>query len=184
MSSWHNWAGNQTAEPLAIDRPGDEDALAAVVKGAAARGVAVKAVGTGHSFTGAAVTDGRLVVLDRMNCVLDVDTDRYRVTVEAGITLAALNDLLDDRGLAMPNLGDIAYQTVAGATSTATHGTGAQFPGLAAQIVGLRIVAGDGSVVSCSPDDEAEVFRCARVGIGALGVVSAVTLQLVPAFHL
>src|SRR5262249_43483277 len=86
-------------------------------------------------------------------------------------------------GLAMPNLGDIAYQTVAGATSTATHGTGAQFPGLAAQIVGLRIVAGDGSVVSCSPDDEAEVFRCARVGIGALGVVSAVPLHRVPACH-
>jgi L-gulono-1,4-lactone dehydrogenase len=183
MSEWRNWAGNQTASPVAVDHPADEDELVAIVKQAAAQGVPVKAVGTGHSFTGTAVTDGRLVRLDRYGRVLDVDTDRYRVTVQAGITLEHLNEVLDGRGLAMPNLGDIAYQTVTGATATATHGTGARLPGLAAQIVGLRIVTGDGSVVSCSADDEPEVFHCARVGVGALGLVSTVTLQLVPAFH-
>jgi L-gulonolactone oxidase len=183
-ASWRNWAGNQTAVPAAIDHPGEEDELVAVVKQAASAGVTVKAVGAGHSFTGAAVTAGRQVVLDRYRKVLDVDTDRYRVTVQGGIRLAELNDVLDKRGLAMPNLGDIVYQTVTGATSTATHGTGALLPGLAAQIVAMRIVAGDGTVVACSPEEEPEVFRCARVGVGALGIVSTLTLQLVPAFHL
>jgi len=95
-----------------------------------------------------------------------------------------LNPALDDRGLALPNLGDIAYQTVAGATATATHGTGARLPGLAAQVVAVRIVTGDGSVVACSAAEEPEVFHAARVGVGALGIVSTLTLQLVPASHL
>jgi FAD-linked oxidoreductase len=184
MSAWRNWAGNQTAAPVAVDHPGDEDEIVAAVKQAAAHGITVKAAGTGHSFTGAAVTDGRLLLLDRYTGVLDVDTERYRATVQAGITLQALNEALEERGLAMANLGDIAYQTVAGATSTATHGTGVTLPGLAAQIVAMRIVTGDGSVVSCSADEEPEVFHCARVGVGALGIVSTVTLQLVPSFHL
>jgi FAD-linked oxidoreductase len=182
--TWQNWAGNQTARPIAVDHPADEEELVASVKQAATLGHTVKAVGAGHSFTGAAVADGRLVMLDRYQRVLDIDTDRYQVTVQAGLTLEELNVVLDERGLAMPNLGDIAYQTVAGAMSTATHGTGAQRRGLAAQIVAMRIVAADGSVVACSADDEAEVFHAARVGVGALGLVSTLTLQLVPAFHL
>jgi L-gulonolactone oxidase len=184
MSAWRNWAGNQTASPTAVDHPADEDEIVSIVKQAAAQGATVKAAGTGHSFTGAAVAEGHLLLLDRYARVLDVDTDRYRVTVQAGITLENLNEVVEDRGLAMPNLGDIAYQTVAGATSTATHGTGATLPGLAAQIVALRIVAGDGSVVSCSADEEPDVFHSARVGVGALGIISTVTLQLVPSFHL
>jgi L-gulonolactone oxidase len=184
VPAWRNWAGNQTAHPVAVDHPRDEDELVATVKQAAAQGHTVKAVGTGHSFTGVAVADGHLLVLDNYRRVLDVDTDRYRVTVEAGIRLDALNEELEARGLAMPNLGDIAYQTIAGATATATHGTGSAFPGLAAQIVGMRIVAADGSVIACSADEEPEVFHVARVGVGALGIVSTVTLQVVPAFHL
>ena len=89
-------------------------------------------------------------MLDRYSQVLSVDTERYQVTVQAGITLERLNLELDRRGLAMPNLGDIAYQTIAGATSTATHGTGARLTGLAGQIVGLRLVTADGSVMECS----------------------------------
>jgi L-gulonolactone oxidase len=182
--TWRNWARNQTARPEAVDHPATEDELAALVVEAAERGQRVKAVGSGHSFTDTAVTDGRLVVLDRYRRVLDVDTDRCRVTAEAGLRLEDLSDALDDRGLALPNLGDIAYQTVTGATATATHGTGARLPGLAAQIVGMRLVAGDGAVIECSADQEPEVFHAARVGVGALGLVSTVTLQAVPAFHL
>ncbi len=183
-ATWRNWAGNQTADPAAVDHPASEDELAALVGAAASAGQRVKAVGAGHSFTAAAVTDGRLLVLDRYAGVLDVDTDRFLATVQAGITLEALNEAIDDRGLAMPNLGDIVYQTVSGATATATHGTGATRQGLAAQIVGMRIVTGDGSVLACSADEEPEVLHCARVGVGALGIVSTLTLQLVPAFHL
>jgi L-gulono-1,4-lactone dehydrogenase len=182
--TWRNWARNQVARPAVIEHPTSEDDLVRLVKEAAAAGQRVKVVGAGHSFTDAAVTDGRLVVLDRYARVLDVDTRAYRVTVEAGIVLSALNDELDRRGLAMPNLGDIAYQTVAGATSTGTHGTGATLRGLAAQIVAMRIVTADGSVIACDADNEAEVFHCARVGIGALGIVSTVTIQVVPAFTL
>jgi FAD-linked oxidoreductase len=181
---WRNWAGNQQVRPFAIDHPATEEDLVALVKQAAVDGHPVKVVGAGHSFTDIALTTGRLVSLDRYARVLSFDTDRYRVTVQAGISLEQLNLELDRRGLAMPNLGDIAYQTVAGATSTSTHGTGARLTGLADQIVGLRLVTADGSIVSCSADEEPEVFRVARVGLGALGIVSTVTLQVVPAFAL
>jgi L-gulono-1,4-lactone dehydrogenase len=182
--TWQNWARNQEMRPVAIDHPSSEDELTAVVKEAAAAGQRVKVVGSGHSFTDIAVTTGRLVVLDRYDGVLDVDTERYLVTVQAGITIAQLNVELDRRGLAMPNLGDIAYQTIAGATSTATHGTGVRLTGLAAQIVAMRIVTADGGVIACSATEEPEVFHVARVGLGALGIVSTVTLQVAPAFRL
>ena len=182
--TWRNWARNQVGRPAAFVHPSSEDELCRAVKDAATAGKTIKAVGAGHSFTGAALTDGHLVVLDNYARVLDIDTVNYRVTVQAGITLAALNDELDRRGLAMPNLGDIAYQTVAGATSTGTHGTGAALRGLAAQIVAMRIVTGDGSVIACDAENEPEVFHCARVGLGSVGIVSTVTLQVVPAFTL
>ncbi len=182
--TWRNWAGNQTAEPVAVDHPSTEDELVAVVKQAAADGHRVKVPGTGHSFTGIAVTDGRLVQLDRYRQVLEVDTDRRRVTVQAGITLHELSVALEARGLALPNLGDIDVQTVAGATSTATHGTGARRQGIAAQIVGMRLVTGDGTVVEASAEEHPDVLHVARVGLGALGVISTVTLAVVPAFHL
>jgi FAD-linked oxidoreductase len=181
---WTNWAGNQSARPASIDRPTTEDQLVTVVQQAAREGRAVKVVGTGHSFTGIAVTDGRLVVLDHLTKVLAIDPQARRVTVQAGIPLAKLNDELDRRGLALPNLGDIAEQTVAGATSTGTHGTGLRLPGLAAGIVGLRIVLADGRVVDCSAIEEPELFHCARVGLGALGIVATITLAVVPAFNL
>src|SRR6186997_67747 len=104
---WRNWARNQQVRPFAIDHPATEEDLVAVVKQAAVDGHPVKVVGAGHSFTDIALTTGRLVSLDRYTRVLGFDTDRYRVTVQAGITLAQLNLELDRRGLAMPNLGDI-----------------------------------------------------------------------------
>jgi len=154
------------------------------VREAAAAGERVKVVGSGHSFTGIALTDGRLVKLDRYSRVLAADGARQRVTVEAGITLRQLNEELAARGLALPNLGDIEYQTISGAIATATHGTGERFQGIASQVVGMRLATGDGSVIECSDDSEAELLHCARVGLGALGIVSTVTLQCVPAFNL
>ena len=126
-------------------------------------------VGSGHSFTDIACTDGHLVDLDRYNRVLAVDPEARTATVQAGIRLEDLNVHLDRRGLALPNLGDIAYQTIAGATSTSTHGTGPSLTGLAGQIVAMRLVLADGSAVDCSPTEEPELFHCARVGLGALG---------------
>jgi L-gulono-1,4-lactone dehydrogenase len=155
-----------------------------LVKEAATRGQHIKVVGAGHSFTDIACTDGLLIRLDDYGRVLDADRDEGRVTVQAGIRLSALNPALAARGLALPNLGDIAYQSIAGAISTGTHGTGANLGGLASQVIGLQLITPEGSVVSCSAAEEPDVFQAARVGLGALGVLSTVTLRCVPAFSL
>ena len=183
-TSWSNWAGNQVCAPTAIRRPTTEAELVAIVRDAARTGQRVKCVGAGHSFTPIACTDGVMVDLSGYGRLLHTDPETRRVTVEAGITLAALCDVLDERGLALENMGDIAYQSIAGATSTATHGTGWHFGNLSSRIVGMRLIAGDGSVVECTADENPDVLAAARVGIGALGIVSTVTLEAVPAFRL
>lgn len=182
--SWRNWAGNQHASPIAIHRPKTEEEIASVVAHAAARGERVKAFGSGHSFTAIAVSDSHLLDLSDYGRVLDVDQQRGLVTVQAGIKLSKLCEELHARGLAMEDMGDVAYQSIAGATSTGTHGTGATFGCIPTQIRAMRIVVGDGSVLQCSADENPEVFQAARVGIGALGIVSTITLQCSPAFNL
>ncbi|MFM7537686.1 MAG: D-arabinono-1,4-lactone oxidase [Acidimicrobiales bacterium] len=181
---WRNWARNQRAVPASTSRPASEEELAAAVRRAADHGRVVRVAGSGHSFTDTVVTDGELILLDRYGEVLAVDPSAMTVTVQAGIPLHRLNAALLARGLALPNLGDIDRQTIAGAIATATHGTGVRHHGIASQVVGLRLVAGDGRIVACTAEQEPEVFHCARVGLGALGVVSTVTLAVVPAFHL
>jgi len=179
--SWRNWAGNQRTHPARTVVARDAGEVADAVKAAARDGLRVKALGSGHSFTGVAVTDG--VALHVPSAGLTVNGDGL-ATVAAGMTLRELNAGLWARGRALPNLGDIDAQTVAGAISTGTHGTGARLPGLAAQVRGLEIVLADGSLVSCSGVEHPEIFAAARVGLGALGVLVTVTLQTVPAFRL
>lgn len=181
---WRNWAGNQTCVPSSIVRPTSEDELVELVRREHQAGRRVKVVGSGHSFTDVAVTDGVLVDLSHYEKVTGWDPDTRRITVQAGLTLQKLNRSLAVRDVALANLGDIAYQTVAGAISTGTHGTGRRFGNLSTQVAGLRLITGDGSVLDCSPDVEPEVFAAARVGVGALGLISTVTLQCVPAFRL
>lgn len=176
--TWSNWAGNQRCAPSAIEHPASEAELSDVVK----RAPRVKAIGSGHSFTDIGVAPGVQVQLDRYARVLSVDG--ALVTVESGITIAELSRQLAARGLAMPNLGDIAYQTISGAISTATHGTGARLGGIATQVRALSLVTADGSVLACSADHEPDVFAAARVSLGALGVISTITLECVPAFNL
>ncbi|MGH9242837.1 MAG: D-arabinono-1,4-lactone oxidase [Acidimicrobiales bacterium] len=182
--TWQNWAGNQACAPQAVERPSTEEELRDIVKAAASTDRRVKVVGAGHSFTGVACTDGVLVDLRRYGRVVGHDPRANTVTVEAGISLGELSDELARRDLALENLGDINRQTIAGATSTSTHGTGSRFGGLATQIVGLRLVAGDGSVLECAPDVNGDVFDVARVGLGALGIVSTITVRCAPAFNL
>ncbi len=177
-----NWAGNQRCVPTQVHRPRFTDDVAAIVRAAAAAGERVKVIGGAHSFTDTAMTDGHLLSLDLMSQILSVNgTD---VTVQAGIRLRDLNDQLFERGLAMPNLGDINVQSIAGATSTATHGTGLAYGNLATTIVGLEIVTGDGTILRADEHHEPELLRVARVGLGALGIVTEVTLRCVPAFNL
>lgn len=184
VTSWHNWAGNQVAHPLGIEHPSTEDELAAIVRRAGERGVRVKVVGNGHSFTAAAVTDGVLVQLDRYQRLLNIDIVKRQITVEAGMPLTVVNEMLAARGLAMANLGDIADQTISGAISTSTHGTGIRLTGIAGQVAGLRIVTSTGDVLTCNAAENADLFHAARVGVGVLGAVSTVTIDVVPAFGL
>lgn len=182
---WRNWAGDEGCDPVAIERPGSVAEIAAALERAAAAGQRVRVAGSGHSFTDVACSDGRLLSLERMDRVLGVDRDSGRVRVEAGITINALSAELARHGLAFENLGDIDVQTIAGAISTATHGTGARLRNLSAQVESLELVLADGSTLTCSATDEdPSAYLAARVGIGSLGVVAAVTLRCVPAFTL
>jgi L-gulono-1,4-lactone dehydrogenase len=182
--TWRNWAGNQACTPATVEYPANEADLGAALERAVSRGQTVKATGAGHSFNDIACTDGAHIRLDRYKRVLDVDRGGGRVTVQSGIRLGRLNVALATRGLALENLGDVAYQRIGGAIATATHGTGGTFGGLATQVVGLRLLAADGSLIDCSADEEPDVFQAGRVGLGALGLLSTVTLRCVPAFNL
>jgi L-gulonolactone oxidase len=143
----------------------------------------VRVAGAGHSFTPLVLTDGVLLRLDALDRVLEVDRERGLVRVEAGIRLHALNATLAAHGLALPNLGDIDRQSLAGALATGTHGTGARLPVLSAQAAGVLLVTADGETLEVGEDDP-ELLAAARVSLGALGVVCEVTLRCVPAFWL
>jgi FAD-linked oxidoreductase len=181
---WRNWAGNQRATPRRVLTPRSADEVAAAVTAAAEEGLTVRMVGTGHSFTGAALTEGVLLRPEGLTALRAVDAPRGLVTAEAGMTLKTFNEHLAAHGLALANMGDIQEQTLAGATQTATHGTGREAAGLVSQIAGLEMVLADGTTVTCSRDRRPELFDAARAGLGALGIVTAITWHTVPAFVL
>jgi len=184
MPSWINWAGNQHSKPVRIERPASELEVVEVVRRAVAEHLRVKVVGSGHSFTGIAVPDEVMIDLTWMNRVMNVDHTSGVITVQAGIVLSDLNSYLESHQLSMPNLGDVTYQTLAGAVSTSTHGTGLKRTGLAAQIRAFKLVTASGEVLACDPGQNAEIFHCGRVSLGALGVITEVSLNVVPAFNL
>jgi FAD-linked oxidoreductase len=181
---WRNWAGDQSCRPARIVRPRTRDELAGAVAGAAAAGEKVRVAASGHSFTEAALTEGTMIRLEALSGVHDADRGSGLVRVGGGTVLADLNEQLAELGLAMENLGDIDRQTIAGAISTGTHGTGAQLRNISAQVEGLELVLGDGSVRHLNAATDPGLLRAARVGVGALGAISAVTLRCVPAFTL
>jgi FAD-linked oxidoreductase len=182
--TWQNWAGTASAEPARRYWPRTLSAITDAVKDSAAASLTVRALGSGHSFTPAAATAGTALDLSGWTGVVSADAGTGLVTVRSGTTVRALNIALDALGLAMPNLGDIDAQTISGAISTGTHGTGASIGGLATFVEGLELVLADGSVVTCSADERPELFAAARVGLGAFGIISEVTLRCVPSFTL
>ncbi len=184
VAPWHNWARDERCAPAAIERPGSLEEISQAIERAELAGRGVRVAGAGHSFSDNACTDGSMLALDRLDRVLDVDRDSGLVRVQAGITIRELSRQLIAHGLALENLGDIDIQTIAGAISTATHGTGAKLGNIPSQVSELTLVLADGSTLVCSPEREPEVFRAARVGLGALGVIAEVTLRCVPAFTL
>ncbi|GKQ35546.1 D-arabinono-1,4-lactone oxidase [Streptomyces sp. A012304] len=182
--TWRNWGGTVAARPAREVTPASVEELAAAVRRAAEDGLKVKAVGSGHSFTSIAATDGVLIRPQLLTGIRTVDRENMTVTVEAGTPLKRLNVALAREGLSLTNMGDIMEQTVSGATSTGTHGTGRESGSIAAQIKALELVTADGSVLTCSEKENPEVFAAARIGLGALGVVTAITFAVEPAFLL
>jgi L-gulonolactone oxidase len=183
MAEWRNWAGDQACRPRSIVRPQSREQLAETVAAAADGGAPVSVAGSGHSFTEAALTDGTMLDVGTLRGVIDADRSSGLVKVGGGTVLADLNEALNELGLAMENLGDIDRQTVAGAISTGTHGTGAGLRNISAQVEAVELVLADGSVREVDAGD-GDLLRAARVGVGALGAISAVTLRCVPAFTL
>ncbi|MFJ2604318.1 D-arabinono-1,4-lactone oxidase [Streptomyces sp. NPDC091279] len=182
--TWRNWGGNVSARPAREVTPASVAELAAAVRGAGEDGLTVKAVGTGHSFTSIAATSGVLIRPQLLTGIRNIDRDAMTVTVEAGTPLKRLNLALAREGLSLTNMGDIMEQTVSGATSTGTHGTGRESASIAAQIRGLELVTADGSVLTCSAEENPDVFAAARIGLGALGIVTAITFAVEPVFLL
>jgi L-gulono-1,4-lactone dehydrogenase len=207
-ADWRNWAGNESARPRRVATPRSADEVADEVRKAGAEGLTVRMAGAGHSFTPAAVTDGVLLRPGGLTAIRSVDAAAGLATAEAGCPLHVLNVELLRRGLTLANMGDIQAQTLAGAIQTGTHGTGRDIGGMAAQVAGLELVLADGTIATCgvspggttSPDPGATappaatstssaaappaLFDAARVGLGALGVLTAVTFRVVPAFLL
>ena len=181
---WTNWSGGQSCEPAAIERPGSVAEVAAAIERARNAGRQIHAVGSGHSFTGCALTDGTMVDASRLDQIIDVDISSGLVKVQAGIKWHDLNDKLWALGLGFSNLGDIDAQAVAGAVSTSTHGTGINRGNLPSQVEAIELVTADGSVREFSRSDDPDRFHAAVVSIGTFGIVTALTLRCVPAYTL
>jgi FAD-linked oxidoreductase len=181
---WRNWAGDQQCVPATVERPASLEELRGAIGRASAAGRTVRVAASGHSFTDIACTDGQMLRIEAMDRLLDVDRPTGLVKVEAGIGLGRLSQELDRRGLALENMGDIDEQTLGGALSTATHGTGVRLGNLSAQVEAMELVLADGSLLECSRSSDEDTLRAARVGLGALGAIATVTLRCVPAFTL
>lgn len=179
---WTNWSGSVTARPRHVHFPETEAELRSLVERAEGT---LRVAGAGHSFTPVAASDETLVSLERFVGVTDVEPAAdggARVTVRAGTPLWRLTAALADHGLMLENMGDVDVQSVAGALSTGTHGTGTDFGVMATQAVGMRLVTADGEVLDLEAGDDR--FPFAQVSLGALGVVSRVTLKVVPDYRL
>ncbi|TDD96760.1 D-arabinono-1,4-lactone oxidase [Jiangella asiatica] len=190
--TWRNWARTVEARPQRVERPASAAEVAEVLARAAHDGLRVRPVGAGHSFTPIAATDGVQVRLDRLSGLISLDAATAEgapatATVAAGTPLHELNTALAARGYSLTNMGDIAAQTVAGAVSTGTHGSGRVTASLSDQVTAVRLALPDGTLADVSSEDtsdDGDLFQAARLGLGALGVLTAVTLRVEPAFTL
>jgi len=182
--SWHNWGRTERSQPVLEVTPRTIEQIQLAVRRGLETGHPVKAIGASHSFSAVGATDGVRLRMDRLRGLIDVDLERGRVTLWAGTHLWELPSILEPLGLALQNMGDIDAQTISGATSTGTHGTGLGFGGLSTQIVGATLVTGAGEVLTVDEDHRPELLPAVALGLGALGILVTVTIQCVPRFLL
>lgn len=181
---WRNWGRSESVRPKRVEWPTSVGAVQRAVVAAGKADLRIKAVGAAHSFSGIAVAPGVQLDLHDLSGLIDVDPLTGRVTLAAGTPLHLLPDLLEPHGLALPNVSGIDRQTIAGATSTGTHGSGGGFGGLATQVVALTLVPGDGTLLHVSETENADLLPAAKLALGALGIIVDLTIQCVPSFLL
>ena len=179
-----NWSRRYQWQPEQIAYPSSEQEIQAIVQQAIRAQKKVRIIGSGHSFNPLWVTDYILISLDKYQGLVSVDQDKLQARVKAGTKLFRLGDLLFEQGLAMENLGDIDVQSLAGTISTGTHGTGLAFGTISTQVRKLRLINGKGEIVECSETENRDLFKAAQVSLGALGIITEITLQCVPAYRL
>ncbi|MFL6106120.1 MAG: D-arabinono-1,4-lactone oxidase [Marmoricola sp.] len=184
MSSWRNWSGLTTSSPSEVHAPTSARDVVDLVNKARELRTTVKMPGTGHSFTGIAAPEGIMLEPGGLAGLISVDPEKLTATARAGTPLKVLNEALARQGLSLHNMGDIAEQTIAGATSTGTHGTGGVVASLSAQIAGLELVTGTGEVLHADATTNPDVFAVARLGLGAVGVLTSITFAVEPLFTL
>ena len=181
---WQNWSGSVKASPCQQLVVKNEADLQELVNAANKDNHSIRVVGSGHSFVPLCQTNDVLLNLDVLQGVLSVDTKASQATIAAGSKLSSLGEPLLNTGFAMQNLGDIDKQSLAGAISTGTHGTGQKLGSISTQVTGLRFINGLGEYIDCSETLEPELFKAAQVSLGALGIITQVTLKLLPAYRL
>jgi FAD-linked oxidoreductase len=181
---WSNWSGIVQTTPQTVKYPTSIDEIVETVRLCRQECRTVRVVGSGHSFTAIAATDDVLLSLDLLQGIVEVDREAHTATVWAGTKLKLLGELLHAEGLAQENLGDIDMQSIAGAISTGTHGTGLLFGNIATQIIALTVVTGTGEVLHCTESSHPELFKALQISLGALGIIVQVTLRLRPSYRL
>ncbi|KAF9931138.1 hypothetical protein BGZ67_005462 [Mortierella alpina] len=182
--TFENWARTFRCVPEQYYTPSNEEEVVKIIHLARLSGKRVKAIGTGHSPSDLACTDGIMINTDKLDGLLHVDKEKRTITVGAGMKLEKLHKHLELRDLALSNLGSISDQSVAGAMATATHGTGAEYASLCASVLDLTFITATGSTIYCSKAEKPDIFNAAVCSLGALGIITRMTLQCEPAFRL
>ncbi len=183
-SIWKNWAGNVQCRPAEIMKPASLNELAEAICSSAKAGRTIRVAGSGHSYNDIVSTNGVLISLDKIQGIENVDLTANTATVWAGTKLWRLGKPLWEKGLAMINLGDTHAQALAGAISTATHGSGIKLGNISTQVEGFTLITADGKIRECTRQDNPELFNATQVSLGALGVIAKVRLKLLPRYHL
>ncbi|MDF3842033.1 D-arabinono-1,4-lactone oxidase [Pseudomonas citronellolis] len=181
---WRNWVGNQSFVAAHMASPKSEDEISALVHAATSQGKSVRCAGSGHSFTPVVATSGLLLSLQDYQGITHLDQQRKRVSVKAGTKLNTITRFLKEAGYSLTNQGDIDSQAIAGALATGTHGTGTTLGNLSSQVVGMRIIRPDGSVMEVSDTNNLDLLHATQVNIGMFGVISEMTLQVSDAYWL
>jgi len=183
-STWKNWSESVICHPTEIIYPSTEGEISAIIKNAKARNQKIRVVGTGHSFTALVATNSILISLDRLTGLISVDKTNLEAEVFAGTKLYDLGPLLHQEGMALENMGDIDKQSVAGAFSTSTHGSGINFGILSTQVLAITIINGEGEIVRLEKETNGDEFKAAQVSLGMLGIITRMKLKLLPSYKL